>query len=41
MGFRLIFYGKLVGGYRRGLILEVRMLVNASGMLRMQDQLIF
>ena len=35
------FDGKWVGGYRGGLVLEVRMLVNASGMLRMQDQLIF
>ena len=38
---RLIFCGKWVGGYRGGLVLEVRMLVNASGMLRMPDQPIF
>jgi len=38
---RLIFYGKWVGGYRGGLVLEVRMLVNASGMLRILDQPIF
>ena len=33
----LIFDGKWVGGYWGGLVLEVRMLVNASGMLRMPD----
>ena len=38
---RLFFYGKWVGGYRGGLVLEVRMLVNASGMLRMPDQPMF
>ena len=38
---RLIFDGKWVGGYRGGLVLEVRMRVNASGMLRMLDQPIF
>ena len=29
--FRWSFYGKWVGGYREGLVLEIRMLVNASG----------
>ena len=38
---RLIFYGKWVGGCLGGLVLEVRMLVNASSMLRMQDQPLF
>ena len=34
-------YGKWVGGYRGGLVLEVHIIVNASGMLQMQDQPIF
>ena len=34
----IVLDGKWVGGYRGGLILEVRMLVNASSMLRMPDQ---
>ena len=38
---RWIFNGRWVGGCQWGLVLQVRMLVNASGMLRMQDQPIF
>ena len=35
---RWTFYTKGVGGYRGGLVLEVPMLVNASGMLQIPDQ---
>ena len=41
INFRWIFDRKWIGGYRGGLVFEVWMLVNASGMLRMQDQPIF